>query len=113
MRLPSWISTHWAALRVLVAFTIITGIAYPLVIFGIGQLPGLQHKADGSLMTVNGKVVGSSLIGQSFTDKDGNPLVQYFQSRPSHAGDGYDEDRPTEYSKPDQQYLLRWHILFA
>jgi potassium-transporting ATPase KdpC subunit len=90
MRLPSWISTHWAALRVLVAFTIITGIAYPIVIFGIGQLPGLNHKADGSLMSVNGKVVGSSLIGQAFTDKDGNPLVQYFQSRPSHAGDGYD-----------------------
>jgi len=90
MRFPSWITTHWAALRVLVAFTIITGIIYPLAIFAVAQLPGLHHKADGSLMTVNGKVVGSSLIGQSFLDKDGNPLVQYFQSRPSHAGDGYD-----------------------
>ena len=38
----------------------------------------------------NGKPVGSSLIGQSFTDSDGNPLPQYFQSRPSAAGDGYD-----------------------
>ncbi len=34
--------------------------------------------------------MGSSLIGQSFTDADGNPLPQYFQSRPSAAGDGYD-----------------------
>ena len=36
------------------------------------------------------KAVGSSLIGQSFTDTDGNPLPQYFQGRPSAAGDGYD-----------------------
>ena len=39
---------------------------------------------------MDGKPVGSSLIGQSFTDSDGNPLPQYFQSRPSAAGDGYD-----------------------
>jgi K+-transporting ATPase ATPase C chain len=90
MRTPSWISTHWAALRVLVAFTIITGVLYPLVIYGIGQLPGLSSNADGSIVKVNGKAVGSAIIGQLFTDKDGNALVQYFQSRPSAAGDGYD-----------------------
>ena len=56
----------------------------------VAQIPGLNDRADGSLVTVGGKTVGSSLIGQSFTDSDGNPLPQYFQSRPSAAGDGYD-----------------------
>jgi len=57
---------------------------------GAGRLPGLSHRADGSLITVADQKVGSSLIGQAFTDKDGNPLPKYFQSRPSAAGDGYD-----------------------
>jgi potassium-transporting ATPase KdpC subunit len=90
MRVPSWIAQHVAALRLLIVATVLLGIAYPLVIFGIAQIPGLQHRADGSMVTVGNKDVGSSLIGQLFTDKDGNPLVQYFQSRPSAAGDGYD-----------------------
>ena len=90
MRTPSWISQHWAALRLLLVLTVLTGIIYPLVITGIAQIPGLQHKANGSLITVGDKKVGSSLIGQSFTDDKGNALVQYFQSRPSEAGDGYD-----------------------
>ncbi len=47
-------------------------------------------QANGSQLTVNGKVVGSALIGQGFTDKKGNALPQWFQSRPSAAGDGYD-----------------------
>jgi len=46
----------------------------------------LKSRADGSPISVSGNVVGSKLIGQSFTDKDGNPLPQYFQSRPSAAG---------------------------
>ena len=90
MRLPSWISQHIAALRLLIVATVLLGIAYPLVITGIAQIPGLQHPADGSMVKVGDKTVGSSLIGQLFTDKDGNPLPQYFQSRPSEAGDGYD-----------------------
>ena len=90
MRLPSWISQHLAALRVLLVMTVLVGLLYPLVIFAVAQLPGLRGKADGSLVKVGDSTVGSSLIGQSFTDKDGQPLVQYFQSRPSAAGDGYD-----------------------
>ena len=90
MRLPTWITQHLAALRALIVFTIVVGIAYPLLITGIAQIPGLQHRADGSIVKVGNTTVGSSLIGQLFTDKDGNPLVQYFQSRPSAAGDGYD-----------------------
>jgi K+-transporting ATPase ATPase C chain len=91
MRLPSWIAHHLAALRALLVLTVLTGILYPLVMIGVAQIPGLQHKADGSLVTTaDGKTVGSAIIGQLFTDKDGNPLTQYFQSRPSAAGDGYD-----------------------
>jgi potassium-transporting ATPase KdpC subunit len=79
-----------AALRMLLIFTVIVGVAYPLFITLVAQIPGLKSRADGSLLKVNGQVVGSKLIGQGFTDSDGNPLPQYFQSRPSAAGDGYD-----------------------
>jgi K+-transporting ATPase ATPase C chain len=81
---------HVAALRMLLIFTVLLGVAYPLLITGIAQIPGLHSRADGSQITLNGKAVGSKIIGQSFTDSNGNPLVQYFQSRPSAAGDGYD-----------------------
>jgi K+-transporting ATPase ATPase C chain len=74
----------------LVVLTVIVGVAYPLAITLIAHVPGLAQRANGSTLTSNGQVVGSSLIGQSFTDSDGKPLVQYFQTRPSAAGDGYD-----------------------
>jgi K+-transporting ATPase ATPase C chain len=90
MRFSTIVRQHWAALRALLVLTVIVGIAYPLIIWLIAQLPGLNDNANGSIVEVNGKPVGSSLIGQSFTDKDGNPLPKYFQSRPSAAGDGYD-----------------------
>jgi K+-transporting ATPase ATPase C chain len=79
-----------ASLRMLLIFTVILGIAYPLLITAIAQVPGLKSRADGSQLKVAGSVVGSKLIGQSFTDSKGNPLPQYFQSRPSAAGAGYD-----------------------
>lgn len=90
MRIPSWISQHWAALRALLVLTVVLGIVYPLAITGIAQVPGLRHQANGSIVTVNGTAVGSSLIGQAFVDDKGNPLPRYFQSRPSVAGAGYD-----------------------
>jgi K+-transporting ATPase ATPase C chain len=67
---------------------LLTGI-YPLVVWGVGRV-AFPHQTDGSFVTANGKVVGSSLIGQNFLDKSGNPLPQYFQPRPSAAGSGYD-----------------------
>jgi K+-transporting ATPase ATPase C chain len=79
-----------ASLRMLLIFTVILGVGYPLLITAVAQVPGLKSRADGSLITAAGKVVGSKLIGQSFTDSNGNPLPQYFQSRPSSAGAGYD-----------------------
>ena len=72
------------ALLAMVAFTVIAGLAYPLVVTGIAQV-GIKAKANGSLVSRGGRVVGSRLIGQSFTDAEGNPLPQYFQSRPSAA----------------------------
>jgi K+-transporting ATPase ATPase C chain len=90
MNIGNLIRVHSAALRALLVLTVITGLAYPVLVWAVAQLPGLKDKADGSLVTVNGKVVGSSLIGQLFTDAKGNALPQYFQSRPSNAGTGYD-----------------------
>lgn len=79
---------YWVALRAMVIFTIALGVIYPLVITAIGLVAPAQ--ANGSLVSVDGTTVGSSLIGQSFTDKKGNALPQWFQSRPSAAGEGYD-----------------------
>ena len=90
MNFSNLVRQHWAALRALLVFTVIVGLAYPVLIWLIAQIPGLRDNANGSIIEVDGKPVGSSLIGQSFTDSDGNALPQYFQSRPSAAGDGYD-----------------------
>jgi len=79
----------WTAVRALLILTVVLGLAYPLLIAGIGQL-ALPAQANGSLVRVDGEVVGSAILGQSFTDADGNALPEWFQSRPSAAGDGYD-----------------------
>ena len=90
MRISNLVRQHWAALRALLVLTVIVGLAYPVFIWLVAQIPGLRDNANGSIIEADGKPVGSSLIGQSFTDKDGNAMPQYFQSRPSAAGDGYD-----------------------
>jgi potassium-transporting ATPase KdpC subunit len=90
MRFSNLVRQHWAGLRALLVLTVIVGIGYPLFIWLVAQLPGLRDNANGSIIDVDGKPVGSKLIGQLFTDADGNPLPRYFQSRPSAAGDGYD-----------------------
>jgi potassium-transporting ATPase KdpC subunit len=90
MRLPAWLARHLAALRALLVLTAVLGLAYPLIMVGVARVPGFADRADGSFITAGDKTVGSRLIGQSFTDADGKPLIQYFQSRPSAAGDGYD-----------------------
>ncbi|SDD07666.1 potassium-transporting ATPase subunit C [Glycomyces harbinensis] len=93
-RLPRWISQHLAALRALLVLTAVTGILYPLAVLAAAQLPGLNDRADGSLVYAeDGAVVGSSLLGQSFTDDEGEALLAYFQSRPSMAaGEAGDYD---------------------
>ena len=85
-RLPTLVRQHIAAFRALLVFTVLCGIIYPVVMVGVAQL-AFKHQADGSLVTYNGKVVGSSLLCQEFVDAKGNPLPQYFQPRPSNAVD--------------------------
>ena len=80
---------YWVAIRAMLIFTVVLGVGYTAVITGIGQAT-LPAQANGSLVTVDNETVGSSLIGQRFTDDDGAPLPEWFQSRPSAAGDGYD-----------------------
>ena len=94
--LPTPVRNHLTGLRLLILFTVICGLAYPLAITGISQV-AFSKQANGSLIKDSGgKVVGSSLIGQNFTvvSKDGktvSPDPKLFQSRPSAAGaDGYD-----------------------
>lgn len=70
-------------LKILIAFTIVLGLAYPLVITGIGRLVAPQQAA-GSPAVVDGRPVGSTLIGQPFGS------ARWFWSRPSAAGGGYD-----------------------
>ncbi|MEU4147431.1 potassium-transporting ATPase subunit KdpC [Streptomyces parvulus] len=76
----------WAALRMLLVLTVVTGIAYPLLVTGVGQAL-FNDKANGSMVEVDGKEVGSRLIGQSWnltgTDK---PDPKWFQGRPSNSG---------------------------
>ena len=73
----------WPAVSILLAFTLITGLVYPVVVTAVAQVvfPG---QANGSMIVVDGKTVGSSLIGQAFDDP------KYFSGRPSAAGAGYD-----------------------
>jgi K+-transporting ATPase ATPase C chain len=83
-RLPSIVRQHIAGLRLLLVFTVLTGIIYPVVMWGIAQV-AFNHQANGSMVSFHGRVVGSSLLCQEFTGAKGNPLVQYFQPRPSAA----------------------------
>jgi K+-transporting ATPase ATPase C chain len=85
-RLPGPVRQYLAALRTLLVLTLLTGVLYPLVVMGIGQL-AFPVQANGSLMSAEGHVVGSSLLGQAFADTRGNPLPQWFQPRPSAAVD--------------------------
>jgi len=78
-----------ASIVLLATVTVVLGFGYPLVVTGL-SLVLFRHQADGSLIYRDGRLAGSSLLGQSFTNGQGNPLPAYFQPRPSAAGSGYD-----------------------
>ncbi|MFC4031561.1 potassium-transporting ATPase subunit KdpC [Streptomyces polygonati] len=89
--LPAMVRTLLAALRILVVLTVITGVGYPLLVTGIAQA-AFSHKANGSDVERNGRVVGSSLLGQNFdlpkkdpdnADEAPRPDPRFFQPRPS------------------------------
>jgi K+-transporting ATPase ATPase C chain len=83
-RLPNIVRQHIAGLRLLLVFTVLTGIIYPVFMWGIAQV-AFKNQANGSMVSYHGRVVGSSLLCQEFVDAKGNPLPQYFQPRPSDA----------------------------
>ena len=72
------------AIVVTLVLMVVTGILYPGLVTGVARLL-FPHQADGSLVTVDGRVVGSLLIGQTFAS------ARYFHARPSAAGNGYDD----------------------
>ncbi|MEV0690105.1 potassium-transporting ATPase subunit KdpC [Streptomyces sp. NPDC050388] len=93
-----WIRLHLTALRLLLVFTVICGLAYPLLITGIAQ-SAFPRQANGSQLEHHGQVVGSGLLGQNYNLPEKNPNdpkeqprpdPKWFQPRPSAAGTGYD-----------------------
>jgi len=94
------------SLKIAIRFTLITtlllGIVYPLLVTGFAQL-ALRRQANGGLITRDGAVVGSQLIGQKFTSE------KYFHSRPSVAGNGYDASNSSgsNYAQSNQKLLTR------
>src|SRR6478736_5421086 len=85
-RLPVIVRQHIAGFRALLVFTVRCGLIYPAIMVGVSQL-AFHKQANGSMVSYNGRVVGSSLLCQEFADAKGNPLPQYFQPRPSNAVD--------------------------
>lgn len=78
----SFFRQSWAGLRMLVVLTLVVGVAYPVAVFAVGRL--VPDRADGSMLEVDGEVVGSAILGQPFEGDE------WFLPRPSVAGDGYD-----------------------
>ena len=85
-RLPVIVRQHIAGFRALLVFTVLCGLIYPAVMVGVAQLVAPNH-ANGSLVSYNGRTVGSASLCQEFVDAKGNPLPKYFQPRPSAAVD--------------------------
>jgi potassium-transporting ATPase KdpC subunit len=90
------------ALRFTLITTLLLGVAYPLLVTGFAQL-ALRKQADGGLITRDGTIIGSSLIGQNFASG------KYFHSRPSAAGNGYDASNSSgsNWAQSSQKLVTR------
>ena len=89
--LPTWFASTWAALRALLVLTVLARPRLPARSSGWSRRsPACGPAPTARSSRPTARPSAAALIGQSFTDSDGNPLPQYFQSRPSAAGDGYD-----------------------
>ena len=90
------------ALRFTLITTLLLGLGYPLLVTGFAQL-ALKHQANGQLITRNGVVIGSEVIGQNFSSE------KYFHSRPSAAGNGYDASNSSgsNYAQSNQKLVTR------
>lgn len=89
MDLRSTLRQLGVAVRATLVLTLVLGVGYTAVVTGVARL-ALPAQADGSLVEHDGRVVGSALLGQGSVDADGEPLPEWFWSRPSAAGDGWD-----------------------
>jgi K+-transporting ATPase ATPase C chain len=90
------------ALLMTIATTILLGVIYPLVVYGLAQL-FFRDKANGQIITRNGQAIGSRIIAQPFTS------AKYFHPRPSNAGNGYDAANSggTNYAPTNQKLIDR------
>ncbi|MFC0432965.1 K(+)-transporting ATPase subunit C [Kutzneria buriramensis] len=89
-----------AGLRMVLLLTVVLGLAYPLLVWGIGQIPGLSAQAGGSIVSVDGKPVGSSLIGLNPVAKDPNN-DPYFHTRPSATASDFSATDDTKLGLAD------------
>lgn len=86
VRSTGWVRQLWAGTKVLIVLTIVTGVVYPAAVWAVSRVPGLQGRAEGSIVSVNGQNVGSSLIGLNPVDPNAKKNVtddRYFHTRPS------------------------------
>jgi K+-transporting ATPase ATPase C chain len=89
-----------AGLRMVLLLTVVLGLAYPLLVWGIAQIPGLSAQANGSIVSVDGKPVGSSLIGLNPVAKDPND-DPYFHTRPSATASDFSATDDTKLGLAD------------
>ncbi|HEX3783887.1 MAG TPA: potassium-transporting ATPase subunit C [Pseudonocardiaceae bacterium] len=92
MKFSGLLRQTWAGLRVMIVLTILLGLIYPLAVWAVSRVPGLHNAAEGSIVTVNGQAVGSSLIGLNPVDPNAknNPTDdRYFHTRASALATDY------------------------
>jgi K+-transporting ATPase ATPase C chain len=92
MKFSGLLRQTWAGLRIMIVLTILLGIVYPLAVWGVSRIPGLHNQAEGSIVTQNGKPVGSSLIGLNPVDpnaKNDPTDDRYFHTRASALASDY------------------------